>query len=68
MIADSKDKKYKEIFEQNINWNTKVILNFEYGSLNPSNILINMLKKAQQTNLYLYAAKIQRYCKILDPN
>ena len=68
MIADSKDKKYKEIFEQNINWNTKVILNFESGSLNPSNILINMLKKAQQTNLYLYAAKIQRYCKILDPN
>ena len=61
-------KDYRIAFEKNINLSTQICFNFGSGNLNSSNIFQKLMNKAQQTSLYLYAVKVQRYCKILDPN
>lgn len=66
-MEDEEGDGYQEILSRNINWVNTVTINLMKGNISPDNLMDIMLVKASQTNLYLFASKIQRQCKILDP-
>ncbi|CAI2362495.1 unnamed protein product [Moneuplotes crassus] len=67
IMHDDEEDGYRELEPKNISWKGSVILNLSRKETNPRDIISIVLEKARQTNLYLFASKIQKQCKILDP-
>jgi hypothetical protein len=67
MRIDLDSDGYNEIIEDSISWADHFTVNMEVNACHPVDIIDNILNKAQQTSLYMYMIRIQKQCKIIDP-
>lgn len=67
MNMDIDSNGYNEIIEENISWADHFTINMEINACHPVDIINNILSKAQQTSLYMHMIRIQKQCKIIDP-